>query len=62
MNNAIIGENVFIHETAIIYPNVVIGDNVFIGPYCIIGEPTAAYYKNPSTHEFEKTELVKFCR
>lgn len=57
MNNKLIGKNVSIHPTAIIYPNVIIHDNVFIGPYCIIGEPTASYYKDPNNHEFKKTEI-----
>lgn len=49
--------NVFIHPTAIIYPNVVLHDNTFIGPYCIIGEPTAGYYKDPNNYVFQTTEI-----
>ena len=55
--NVIKGQNVVIHETALIYPNVVLHDNVFIGPYCIIGEPTASYYKDPEHHVFKTTEI-----
>lgn len=50
-------KNVHIHPTALVYPNVVLHDNVFIGPYCIIGEPTGDYYKDPEHHEFKKTEI-----
>lgn len=50
-------KNVHIHPTALIYPNVVLHENVFIGPYCIIGEPTGDYYKDPENHEFKKTEI-----
>ncbi|HUW04635.1 MAG TPA: DapH/DapD/GlmU-related protein [Williamwhitmania sp.] len=56
---ATIGKNVSIGEGAVIYDNVEIGDNAFIGPYCIIGEPTAMFYKNPNTHEFKKTIIGK---
>ena len=34
-----IGNNTFIHATAIIYDGVEIGDNCYIGPYCVIGGP-----------------------
>ena len=57
MNKNYIGENVFIHPTAIIYPNVILHDNVTVGPYCIIGEPTASYYKDKENHEFKVTEI-----
>ena len=58
MNNEVImGENVFIHPSAIIYPNVILHDNVFIGPNCIIGEPTFGYYKDRENHVFETTEI-----
>lgn len=57
MENKNYGKNVHIHPTALVYPNVVLHENVFIGPYCIIGEPTADYYKNPDNHEFKKTEI-----
>lgn len=52
---ASIGKNVSIGEGTIIYDNVEIGDDSFIGPYCVIGEPTAMFYKNPNSHEFKKT-------
>lgn len=54
---ATIGRNVTIGEGAIIYDNVVIGDNSFIGPYCIIGEPTINYYKDPLNHIFSQTQI-----
>ena len=57
MKNINIGENVIIHPTAIIYPNVILHDNVFVGPYCIVGEPTASYYNDPTNHEFKTTEI-----
>lgn len=57
MKNNQIGKNVHIHPTALVYPNVVLKDNVFIGPYCIIGEPTGDYYKNPNNHESKVTEI-----
>lgn len=50
-------KNLNIHPTAIIYPNVKLHDNVFIGPYCVIGEPTGDYYKDPEHHEFKQTEI-----
>lgn len=50
-------KNIFIHPTAIVYPNVILHENTFIGPYCIIGEPTADYYKDPENHVFKKTEI-----
>ena len=56
-SNAIIGTNVSIGEGCIIYDNVEIGDNSTIGPYCIIGEPTAAYYRNKKDHVFKKTSI-----
>ena len=56
-NGVIYGENVFVHPTAIIYPNVVLHDNVYVGPYCIIGEPTASYYKDRDNHQFMVTEI-----
>jgi len=34
-----IGNNTFIHPTAVIGENVTIGDNCHIGPLCIIGYP-----------------------
>lgn len=55
--NAKIGKNVIIGEGTIIYDNVEIKDNSFIGPYCIIGEPTSSYYKNPLQHIFNKTTI-----
>lgn len=57
MENSNYGKNVHIHETAIVYPNVILHDNVFIEPYCIIGQPTNDYYKNPDNHEFGKVEI-----
>lgn len=51
------GKNIHVHPTALIYPNVVLHDNVFVGAYCIIGEPTGDYYKDPDNHEFKKTEI-----
>jgi acetyltransferase-like isoleucine patch superfamily enzyme len=54
-DKAIIGANVTIGNGAIIYDNVEIGDGSVIGPYCIIGEPTAPYYKSPNSHVFKKT-------
>ncbi len=57
MENIIKGKNVIVHPTAIIYPNVILHDNVFIGPYCIIGEPTSDYYKDPDNHVFKTTEI-----
>lgn len=53
--NAKIGTNVIIGKGTIIYDNVEIEDDTIIGPYCIIGEPTAPYYKNPNSHVFKKT-------
>ena len=35
----IIGNNTFIHPTALIGENVTIEDECYIGPYCIIGYP-----------------------
>ncbi|MDY0198708.1 MAG: hypothetical protein RBR68_12930 [Tenuifilaceae bacterium] len=52
-----IGENVTIGEGTIIYDNVEIGDNSFIGPYCIVGEPTINFYKDPAAHEFLLTKI-----
>lgn len=57
MENINFGKNVHVHPTAIIYPNVILHDNVFIEPYCIIGQPTGDYYKNPENHEFKVTEI-----
>lgn len=57
MENVKMGQNVHVHPTAIIYPNVILGDNVFVEPYCIIGQPTGDYYKNPDNHKFEITEI-----
>lgn len=34
-----IGNNTYIHPTALIGDNVTIGDNCYIGPYCVIGFP-----------------------
>lgn len=51
-------KNIKVHPTAIIYPNVVLGENTFVGPYCILGEPTMGYYRNPE-HEFQPTEIGK---
>ncbi len=50
-------KNVQIHPTALIYPNVVLHENVFVGPYCIIGEPTGDYYKDPENYQFKVTEI-----
>ncbi len=58
-NNAKIGKDVIIGIGTIIYDNVEIGDNSNIGPYCIIGEPTAGYYKDSSRHLFAKTKIGK---
>jgi acetyltransferase-like isoleucine patch superfamily enzyme len=55
--NAKIGKNVKIGNGVIIYDKVEIGDNSFIGPFCIIGEPTISYYKNPDNHSFKKTSI-----
>lgn len=55
--NSKIGNNVVIGHGTIIYDNVEIEDDTIIGPYCIIGEPTAAYYKNQSNHVFKKTVI-----
>lgn len=52
-----IGKNVTIGEGAIVYDNVVIGDNSIISPYCIIGEPTSGFYKNPTEHKFQQTTI-----
>lgn len=52
-----IGNNTVIDVGAIIYPNVVIGDNCYIGPYCIIGSPTADYYKMNNNHVFKETKI-----
>ena len=57
--NAIIGENVRIGTGSIIHPNVVVESNTFIGPYCILGEPTAAFYDDPQNHKFKKTIIGK---
>ncbi|MGV8947016.1 MAG: acyltransferase [Lutibacter sp.] len=57
--NSKIGINVSIGEGSIIYDNVEIEENTVIGPYCIIGEPTASYYKNPKNHSFKKTLIGK---
>lgn len=54
-SKAIIGTNVTIGNGVIIYDNVEIGAGSFIGPYCIIGEPRAAYYKDPQNHVFMRT-------
>lgn len=53
--NSKIGANVVIGHGTIIYDNVEIEDNTIIGPYCVLGEPTASYYKNPKSHVFKKT-------
>ncbi|MFO0387610.1 MAG: hypothetical protein ACK505_12585 [Flavobacteriales bacterium] len=34
-----IGNNTYIHPTAVIFDNVTIGDDCYIGPFCIIGGP-----------------------
>lgn len=52
-------KNIRVHPTAIIYPNVKLHENVVVGPYCILGEPTYDYYKNPDNHEFKTTEIGK---
>lgn len=54
-----IGQNVRIGKGSIIYPHVVIEDNCFIGPYCIIGEPTASFYRSLENHEFKPTLIGK---
>lgn len=51
------GKNVHIHPTAVVYPNVILHDNVYIEPYCIIGQPTADYYKDPEHHNFMPVEI-----
>lgn len=60
-NNVSIGHNVVIGQGSIIYPNVEIGDHTVIGPYCTIGEPTAAFYKENAAcvekHRFKKTYI-----
>lgn len=56
---ALIGENVKIGEGTIIYPDVEVQPDTHIGPYCILGEPTALYYKNPQKHNFKKTVIGK---
>jgi acetyltransferase-like isoleucine patch superfamily enzyme len=56
---ATIANNVHIGEGTIVYPNVVIESNTFIGPYCILGEPTAQFYKEPERHIFKKTIIGK---
>jgi acetyltransferase-like isoleucine patch superfamily enzyme len=48
--SAKLGSNIVVSDGVIIYDNVVIGDNSFIGPYCVVGEPVAAYYKNPDAY------------
>ncbi len=58
-SKAKIGKNVVISHGVIIYDNVEIEDNSFIGPYCIIGEPTAGYYKNRAKHFHKKTKIGK---
>lgn len=58
-NLAKIGKNVRIGHGAIIYDNVEIGENTIIGPYCILGEPTAKYYKNNLDYKFNKTIIGK---
>ncbi len=55
--SARLGKRVVISAGVIIYDNAEIGDNSFVGPYCVIGEPTAAYYNNPERHNFKKTTI-----
>ena len=57
MENQSYGKNVRVHPTAIVYPNVVLNENVFVGPYCIIGEPSGAYYKDPDGYKPKITEI-----
>lgn len=54
---AVLSQNVSIGYGSIIYPNVHIGDNSHIGPYCIIGEPKAAYYEieDKDSYSFNQT-------
>jgi len=60
-DNVSIGHNVVIGQGSIIYPNVEISDHTVIGPYCTIGEPTAAFYKENAAcvekHHFKKTYI-----
>jgi len=46
--NVEIGQSVTIGCDCVIYDNVRIGDNTVIGPYCILGEPTMAFYRDAS--------------
>lgn len=46
-----IGQNVRIGDNTVIYDNVVIGDGSTIANDCVLGEPTAAYYRATETYE-----------
>lgn len=52
-----LGKSVRVGKGAILYPGVELGDGVFIGPYCIIGEPMAAYYTESASHRFATTKI-----
>ena len=54
---AIIGKNVKICPTSIVYDNVVIGDNTIIESYCIIGLPSRNETGNPLI--IEKNSLIR---
>ncbi len=49
--SAKIGQGVRIGDNTTIYDNVIIGDNSIICNDCVIGEPTGAYYTDPSSYQ-----------
>jgi len=56
-DGVVLGDNVRVGKGAILYPGVEIGNGSFIGPYCTIGEPTASFYSQPSTHKYKTTRI-----
>ena len=56
-DSVVLGSRVLIGAGAILHEKVVIGDGCFIGPHVILGEPTRAYYQNPTQYESEPTTV-----
>lgn len=54
---AIIEKNCIIDNGAIIYPGAIIREKSYIGPFCIIGEHTMDFYRNPGNHKYLPTEI-----
>lgn len=47
-SSARLGDGVTIGAHCIVYDNVAVGEGTVVGPYSILGEPNAAYYREPS--------------